>query len=138
MAWEIEFEPKFDNPNPYQVPNVIDLNRVGRNVIPNDTSYQIYDDTQNHFVDAIVDCPTFRDVGQSTVTDEISELTTESHTTNDQIQIDLTKSRPRHKDTSNTPSASKAEYLQDGKKTRGENYNLRPKQNPHFSDIYRY
>ena len=79
IAWKTEFVPIFDKPIPYQDPNMIDSNRNIDNEVPNDTEHQKTDDSANLTLDPVVDRQTSQDVGQSTISDQISDLISENH-----------------------------------------------------------
>ena len=136
-AWEADFELFIVNPIPYQDLNVIESRGVIENLTPANPGSQIIVDGQNLTIDPVIDYPNSRDVGHSTVTEQNSDLTSESHTEGNQVLPDPTGDTNTEY-TNDTPSTSETNDLHNDHNTRGGNYNLRPDPNSNFSGIYRY
>ena len=90
---------------------------------------QITDDGQNLNFDSVIDRLTFRNVDQSMVANQKSDLTFESHAKWHQVHFDPTEIINTEK-LIDTPSTFNASDLQDKNNTRGGKYNLLPIVNP--------
>ena len=137
IAWEFEFEPIFDNPLPQQDPFMIDSREKIENNTPTNTGNQKNDDSQNLNIDLVIDHPTSWDVGQSTVTKQNSDLTSENHVKSNEKLADLTEINNTDY-TNDMPCSSKTGELHNDKNTRGGKNKLRPNPNSNYSDICRY
>ena len=88
IEWEKEVELIFDNPIPYQGPNVIYSHGIIKNITPANLEDQKINDGQNLKIDPVIEHPTSQDVGRSTVT----EQTSESHVKSNEVLVHPTES----------------------------------------------
>ena len=80
------------------------MDQIGIGIdIPEDTSQQRFDESPNTDVDPVVEHQSLRDVVHNTVTDQNPDVKPESHTADDHLQFDPTKSPSNHEDTINMP-----------------------------------
>ena len=136
-AWETELEPIFDNPIPYQDPNVIDSRGFIENNTPADPGNPKIIDDQNLIIGPVIDQLTSRDAGHSTVTEQNPDLTSGSHAKGNQVLADPTEINNTEY-TNDTLSTLETNNLPNGNIKCKGNYNLRKNPQPKSSDIYFY
>ena len=72
----------------------------------------------------VIEHPTFRDVGHSTVNGKNFDLTSESHVNGNQLLAEPTETTPNTENTSDTPFTSEVNDVQQDYNTRVGNSNL--------------
>ena len=97
--------------------------------------HQLTVDSQNSNIDPVIDRPTSRDVGQSTITEEIFDLLSKRHVNSTQVQTEPTEIA-NSEDIKDTPSTSETNNPHNDDNTWGRKNNLRPYSNANYLDVY--
>ena len=97
--------------------------------------HQLTVDSQNSNIDPVIDRPTSRDVGQSTITEEIFDLLSKRHVNSTQVQTEPTEIA-NSEDIKDTPSTSETNNPHNDDNTGGRKNNLRPYSNANYLDVY--